>query len=206
MTYRGSLFGILSQLCRSRPLPTERAESQRSSAMDSLRLFPRRLCCRQRAGCCSLSHLDIALVAWRASASGSLSSQICTLSQLERASGFMATSLAAEARGASVACARGVCAALGGRQRACGMKLARGSGKGLRLMHGSGTREQPRWPSLPCRGLSCACCYVLGNDLSGRASCARPSALSWGEGRQRPVAPSVVDEEEGDKRCNCERS
>jgi hypothetical protein len=45
---------------------------------------------------------------------------------------------------ASVACARGVCAAVGERQRACGMKLAGGSRKGLRLVHGSGTREESR--------------------------------------------------------------
>ena len=46
------------------------------------------------------------------------------------------------------------------------MKLAGGSGKGLRLLHGSGTRERPRWPSFSCRELSCACCSVLGNGLS----------------------------------------
>jgi len=53
-------------------------------------------------------------------------------SQLERASGFIAQSLSAETRGlchASVACARGVGAILGGRQRPCGMKLAGDSGK-----------------------------------------------------------------------------
>ena len=128
-------------------LPTERAESQRSSAMDSLRLFPRRLFCRQLAGCCSLSHLDIARFAWHASASGSLRSQICTLSLSLR--GLLAAWRRLSQRRhvalcrARVACARGVCAALGGRQRACGIKLAGGSGKGLPLMHGSGTREEP---------------------------------------------------------------
>jgi hypothetical protein len=84
------------------------ARSQRSSAMDSLRLFPRRLCCRQRAGCCVLSHLYLARFAWQTSASGSLRSQICALSQLERASGVMAASLAAEARG-PLSCQRCLC-------------------------------------------------------------------------------------------------
>jgi len=65
--------------------PTERAESQRSSATDSRRLFPRRLFCRQRDGCYSLSHLYSALFAWQASASGSPSSQVCTLSLSSRA-------------------------------------------------------------------------------------------------------------------------
>jgi hypothetical protein len=127
--------------------PTEHAVSQRSSAMDSLRLFPRRLCCRHLDGCCSLSHLYLALFAWQASASGSLSSQICTLPLTLRGLPAAWRSLSqlrhvAFCR-ASVACARGVCTAVGGRQRACGMKLAGGSGKGLPLMHGSGTRAAP---------------------------------------------------------------
>jgi hypothetical protein len=124
--------------------PTERAESQRNSAPDSLRLFPRQLCCRQLDGCCSRSYLSLALCAWPASASGSLHSQICTLSLSLRgrpASWRRRSQRRHVARcRASIACPSGVCAALGGRQGAGGMKLAGGSGKSRRVLHGAGTR------------------------------------------------------------------
>jgi hypothetical protein len=80
--------------------PTERAASQRHSAPDSLRLFPRRLLLPPTGrmlltlpsvpGTLRMANLGLRL---------SPLSHLYPLSQLERAAGFLATSLAAEARG-----------------------------------------------------------------------------------------------------------
>ena len=172
--------------------PTERAESQPNAAPDSLRLFPRRLFCHSLGGCCSLSHLYLALCARQAATSGSLSSQICTLSLSLRghpASWRRISQLGHVARcRASITCARGMCAALGGRQRACGMKLAGDSGRkrpacAARRRHAkrASRLRMPRKPSLPCRGALLRVLLRAGQRPprgDSRASASRTAALS----------------------------
>jgi len=75
---------------------------------------------------------------------------------------------------ASITCARGMCAALGGRQRACGMKLAGDSGRkrpacAARRRHAKRASRLVCPASLHCHaeGLSCVCCSVLGNARRG---------------------------------------
>jgi hypothetical protein len=158
--------------------PTERAESQRGSALDSLRLFPRRLFCRQLDGCGSLSHLYSALCAWQASASGSLSSHVCTLSLSLR--GFPASwrrlsqlRHVALCR-ASVAWVRGVGlpweSPEGLWYETC-RRLWKGPAFDARLRHASRASRLVRLAGLRfhAEGRSCACCSVLGNALSREA-------------------------------------
>src|SRR4029453_11013239 len=107
-----------------------------------------------------------------------------------------------------------MCATVGGRPRACGMKLAGASGKGRSVPHVSGTRAEPR--------VSCAlpACAAMPRGALGRAApywattaarrqqCIRLTAccaLLEREQEETRSTPSVVDREEGDARCNCER-
>jgi hypothetical protein len=139
------------------------------------------------------------------------------LSQLERASGCMATSLSAEARG-SLPCHHCLCT----RRVRC---LGR-STEGMwyktcwRQWKGSAFDARLRHVSIASRLVSLAGLRFHAEGLlrvllragqqpqqgGRRASCARTSALSCREGRKISVSPRVVDGEEGDEPCNCERS
>jgi hypothetical protein len=161
----------------------------------SLRLFPRGLFCSPRDGCCALAPVSRALCAWSASASGSLRSQICTLSLSLRGHLMFwrrLSQLVHVARcHASIACAKGHARCRGKEieglwYETCWRHLLETiDEKGLRVRLRAGPRSQPG---------------------SRRASASRIAALSWKGDGKRSGALSVVERAEGDARCNCEHS
>jgi len=173
--------------------PTERAVAQQRAAIDSLRLFPRRLFCRQLDG--MLRTLPSGHGTFRMASVGlrlSPLSNLYPLSQLERASGFMATSLSTEARGPQPCqhCLSKRRVRCLGRETA-GMwyetcwRQWKGPAFDARLRHASRAPHLVSLASLRCHAeqLSCACYSLLGNDHSREAvgHQAHGSRLSPGE-------------------------